>query len=83
MANKVEKLKTLNNFFKCFFVPKQPENFKNRRYIPVGAYALPKYIGETNGQKLIKAMEGLTGNKEVEKYVFKYRKQGKVILYAK
>jgi hypothetical protein len=76
-------LKKLNNHFKCFFVPKEPEKFNGKRYIPVGLYAIPIYIGQQNGEKLIKVIENLSGDEEVEKYVFKYRKMGKIILYAK
>lgn len=73
----------INQMFIITFVPKDPKKFNNRKRFSVGAFSLDKYIGADNAFKLLKKIETFQGDDAVEKYVIKYRKQGKIILYAK
>jgi len=72
----------IRNTFNIVFKPKDKRLWNNRHRILVRHRQLHKYIGDENAEKLIAKILTLSGDKEVEKYTFKYRKQGTVILYA-
>lgn len=72
----------IRHHFNIVFAPKDKRLWNNRHRILVRHRQLHKYIGQENADKLIAKILTFEGDNAVEKYVIKYRKQGKIILYA-